>query len=66
MTHEEQQKNHRRGSTPQRYDETRFTHTAGRLPSEEWKDLKWYPVSSADAGSTVRRNALPDTNNTKG
>lgn len=62
MTHEEHQKKHRRGSSPSRNDETRFTYNAGHLPSEEWKHLKWYPFAFAATKGIESRNTVPDKN----
>ncbi|MDD8017573.1 MAG: hypothetical protein PHP42_04310 [Bacteroidota bacterium] len=44
MTNREYQNKHHRGSSPSRSAETGFTDVcAGHLPSEEWKNLIWYP-----------------------
>ncbi len=66
MTNGEYLKKHRRGSSPSRHDEIRFTTISdGSLSAEAWKKLTWYPVSSTIVTATESRNTLPNDNTTK-
>lgn len=47
MTNREYQKKQHRGSSPSRNEEKNFINISiNQIPSEEWKNLMWYPSSS--------------------
>jgi hypothetical protein len=63
MTNREYQRKQHRGSSPSRNVEKNFVNiNSGQLPSEEWKNLTWYPFSSEPLNK-LRKNGTqhPDT-----